>query len=271
MLTRRQFFSRSGLALFGAAGTCLAFPGASDREGDEGDRVPDGSAAKGMITPKTDKAIDSGLAFLKANQMRDGQFGTNQYMGNTAVTSLCALAFMAAGHQPNRGKYGRCVTQALQFVLSKENVTGGQPGFLHNPHASPHGPMYGHGFATLFLAEVSGMVANKELSKEVHVKLRKAVKCILESQNGEGGWRYQPFRKNGDADISVTICQIMALRRPQRRRGRVGREGQEVRRIRQALPGQAWLVPLHGAGRRRRRRAGVRPHGGRRGGAEQRW
>src|SRR5262249_52753729 len=31
-----------------------------------------------------------------------------------------------------------------------------------------------------------------------------------QSQNAEGGWRYQPGSR--DADVSVTICQIMALR-----------------------------------------------------------
>jgi hypothetical protein len=33
---------------------------------------------------------------------------------------------------------------------------------------------------------------------------------IIEAQNAEGGWRYQPVPR--DADLSVTICQIDALR-----------------------------------------------------------
>src|SRR5207247_1569898 len=33
---------------------------------------------------------------------------------------------------------------------------------------------------------------------------------IVNSQNKDGGWRYRPVRS--DADISVTVCQIMALR-----------------------------------------------------------
>src|SRR5262249_35979737 len=40
--------------------------------------------------------------------------------------------------------------------------------------------------------------------------LGRAVRLIINTQNDEGGWRYQPRR--GDADLSVTICQIMALR-----------------------------------------------------------
>jgi hypothetical protein len=70
--------------------------------------------------------------------------------------------------------------------------------------------MYSHGFATLFLAEVHGMVANAQLAREVRDLLKRAVQLTLDHQNAEGGWRYQPSSK--EADISVTVCQIMALR-----------------------------------------------------------
>jgi hypothetical protein len=210
MWTRRQFLSRAGLATLGTAGTCFALPG-DGRDGDGGrENIPDGSASKGMITPRTDRAIEAGLSYLNARRHGNGSFGTNGYTGNVAVTSLAAMAFMAAGHQPNRGPYGKVITKALEFVMDQENRDGQHPGFLHNPNASPHGPMYGHGFATLFLAEVSGMVHDKALRKRVDEKLHRAVKLILDSQNYEGGWRYMPGSR--DADLSVTICQIMALR-----------------------------------------------------------
>ena len=163
-----------------------------------------------MITPRTDQTIDRGLTFLAARRNGDGSFGTNGYKGNVAVTSLAALAFMAAGNQPNRGPYGRIVMDALRFVMSQENRGGGHPGFLHNPLGTPHGPMYGHGFGTLFLAEVTGMVHDAILRDEIDGKLHRAVTLILNSQNSEGGWRYDPDGR--EADISVTICQIMALR-----------------------------------------------------------
>ena len=66
--------------------------------------------------------------------------------------------------------------------------------------------MYEHGFATLFLAEAYGMSRAAGLRE----KLAGAVRFIVETQNREGGWRYFPERR--DADISVTICQVMALR-----------------------------------------------------------
>jgi hypothetical protein len=208
MWTRRQFLTRSGLGLLGTAGTCLALPGDNSGEADE--TLPDGSAAKGMVTVRTDQAIDRGLAFLASHRHADGSFGTNGYVGNVAVTSLAGLAFMAAGHQPNRGSYGKIVTDALKFVLSQENRLGNIPGFLHNPNATPHGPMYGHGFGTLFLAEVSGMVPDRELSRKVRDTLHRAVRVILDGQSRDGGWRYMPGVQ--EADLSVTICQIMALR-----------------------------------------------------------
>ena len=216
MWTRRQFVSRGALGVLGLGGVCLALPGQGFGRGDKGDAeaLPDGSASKDMITPQTDQAVKSGLAFLASHRNRNGSFGTNGYAGNVAVTSLAALAFMAAGNQPNRGQYGRLVTDALRYVLSQENRDRRHPGYLHNPDGTPHGPMYGHGFGTLFLAEVSGMVQDSALRDEVDRKLHLAVTLILDSQNSEGGWRYEaePRDPPHDADISVTICQIMALR-----------------------------------------------------------
>jgi hypothetical protein len=45
---------------------------------------------------------------------------------------------------------------------------------------------------------------------DLREKLERAVDLIVRTQNAEGGWRYQPRRE--DADISVTVCQVMALR-----------------------------------------------------------
>src|SRR5690606_30107826 len=59
----------------------------------------------------------------------------------------------------------------------------------------------------LFLAEVYGMTGRSDIRE----KLKKAIQLIVYTQNAEGGWRYLPQRSS-EADISVTICQIMALR-----------------------------------------------------------
>jgi hypothetical protein len=201
MWTRRQFLCRASGTLFGAGAVGLGLRALCD------DNAPDGGMPR-MITPRTKDAIERGLAYLHRNQNQDGSFGTNQHRGNIAITSLAGLAFMAGGHQPGRGRYGRDVTNALRFVLGKEDR--GIPGYLHNQNTSLHGPMYGHGFGTLFLAEVYGMAPTRRLRAELRGTLDRSVKLIINSQNPEGGWRYRPERR--DADISVTICQIMALR-----------------------------------------------------------
>jgi hypothetical protein len=206
MTTRRQFLSHSALAMLGAAGSAFALP-TETRE----NAIPDGSASKDMITPEADRAIERGLAYLANVQAQDGSFGVRPYEGNIAITSLGALAFMAGGHQPGRGLYGSNIARALKRVIDC-GAHSNPPGYLNHPPGTPHGPMYGHGFGTLFLAEVTGMVQDDSLRERLTDVLRKAVHVILDSQdrNPEGAWRY--FPNSPDADLSVTICQIMALR-----------------------------------------------------------
>jgi len=158
---------------------------------------------RNYITPKTQKAIDRGLEFLAASQHDDGSFGSGSaYPRNVAVTALSGMAFLSAGSTPGRGRYGKHVDQAVSFIVASAKPSG----YIISSDSASHGPLYGHGFATLFLAEVYGMSRNKS----VHQVLKKAVKLIVNSQNKEGGWRYYPESK--DADISVTVCLVMALR-----------------------------------------------------------
>ena len=118
------------------------------------------------------------------------------------MTSLAGLAFMASGSSPGRGPFGSQIDKALAYVMQNTSPSG----FIAVHATSTHGPMYSHGFGTLFLAEAYGMTHRPEIRE----KLQKAVRLIIDSQNIEGGWRYQPVRH--DADLSVTICQINALR-----------------------------------------------------------
>ena len=153
------------------------------------------------MTVAQHQTIDKGFAWLAAQQAEDGSFGSlSHYGAHVGITGLAGLAFMSDGHMPGRGEYGGVVDGALSFVLAHRSESG-----LLAAETS-HGPMYGHGFATLFLAEVYGMTHRSDAREA----LRKAVRLILNTQNEEGGWRYQPVRD--DADLSVTVCQVMALR-----------------------------------------------------------
>lgn len=163
--------------------------------------------SKDLITKKTQKAIDTGLAYLASEQAVDGSWGTEQLKGSVAVTSLAGLAFLSGNHRPDGSAYGKVVTKAVRYVLSREDK--GTPGFFHNPNVDQAG-MYGQGFAVLFLADAHATITDRKLKTEVKEALTRAVKLLIDSQNARGGWRYQP--KPQDADVSVTACQAVALR-----------------------------------------------------------
>ncbi len=154
------------------------------------------------ITPASRTTVDKGLEWLASKQAADGSFGSNSggYGAQSAITALSGLAFMSAGNLPGRGKYGDNVQKAVNYICKSAQESG-----LLSAEAA-HGVMYSHGFATLFLGEVYGMTGDEEVKE----KLQRAVKLIEKTQNKEGGWRYMPVPM--DADISVTICEIMALR-----------------------------------------------------------
>ncbi|MCA8954457.1 MAG: terpene cyclase/mutase family protein, partial [Planctomycetes bacterium] len=111
---------------------------------------------------------------------------------------LALMSFLAGGHAPGRGKYGDSISRGLRYMLAcvKEN------GYINDNGSR----MYSHAFATLLLAEVYGMTRRRD----VRDALQRAITVIVDSQNAEGGWRYQLFAR--ESDMSITVCQVMALR-----------------------------------------------------------
>ena len=165
------------------------------------------NAAAGEMTPELDRAVALALANLAETQNEDGSWNSGRFGKNVAITALACLAVMADGNMPGRGAYGAVIDRGVDFILS----TASENGLLAADAAN--GPMYGHGFATLFLGEVYGMTqggGDTARAQRVHEALVRAVRLIEQTQNEEGGWRYNPVPY--DADSSVTICQIMALR-----------------------------------------------------------
>jgi squalene cyclase len=154
---------------------------------------------KDEITSDLRDHIHKGLDWLKNNISNENTL--NAGGGDSAgIMALAGLAFMADGSMPDDGPYGKQVEKILDYVLKNCQESG----LITSPNYGS--PMYGHGFATLFLAEVYGMTQRSDVKE----KLQKAIRLIVQTQNKEGGWRYQPVPN--DADISVTICQVMALR-----------------------------------------------------------
>ncbi len=156
-----------------------------------------------FVTPKVQDAVEKALSYLKRTQNSDGSWGGSGAFGrNPAITGLACLAMMADGHLPGRGKYGANVERALKFLMRSVD-----PGTGYIGRESAQAQMYGHGFATLCLAEAYGMMPTPELRQ----KLQLAIRCIIRSQKADGGWRYDPS-PHGESDLSLTICQMMALR-----------------------------------------------------------
>ena len=172
---------------------------------DSGDPPPpDQFASKeNLVTEGAQRLIDSGLEYLAEHQRPDGSYGSEQYAGNIAVTSLVGLAFLSSGSTPQEGPYREHLARITDYIVAHTSASG----FVIYQNATTHGPMYDHGFGTLYLAEIYGMTDRAD----VREKLKKAVNLIIYTQNDEGGWRYVPQRVP-EADISVTICQMMALR-----------------------------------------------------------
>ncbi|MCF0233457.1 MAG: hypothetical protein HUK22_00600 [Thermoguttaceae bacterium] len=173
-------------------------------------------------------AIDESLAALARRQNPDGSFGaeTELFGRDPGAAALCGLAFLASGSSPGRGRFGeelekivdyllalsfdaeRPVDAATEKYLRDAGLTAEElDGAIANFSEKGGKPLYGHGFATFFLAQVLGETAQPDARK----KLRAAVDLIVRTQNAEGGWRYEPKRV-AVADLSVTACQLAALR-----------------------------------------------------------
>lgn len=160
-----------------------------------------------LVDAATTEAIQKGLAYLASRQVREGRFqgafGTKGYAGGVAVTSLCGLAFLCSGSTPYSGQYDRQIQRCIDFVL--KNVRGS--GYIsENGGTQRFSNMYGHGYAMLFLSQVAGMSKKAGIRE----KLESAIALTSKVQNQQGGWRYRPVK--ADADLSITVCQIMALR-----------------------------------------------------------
>ncbi len=197
-LNRREF--GIGAATLGSA---LSLPNMAmaQRKDAANEKTPDE-----LVTPAAKRAIERGLKILDRRQVKTGRdvgsFGRGGYAGGVAVCGLAGLAFMCSGSAPGDGPYGKNIDKCVDFIMANTRDTG----YIARINGSGMDNMYGHGFAMLFLSEAYGMTQKPETGD----KLRKAVKLTIKCQNNAGGWRYQPTKS--DADLSITICQIMGLR-----------------------------------------------------------
>lgn len=178
-----------------------AFANPLDRKASPNEKSP-----SELVTPAAKKAIDRALSYLVRSQVKTGRkrgaFATNGMSAGVATASLGGLALMCGGHAPGQGPYGRAIDMCTEYVMKNVRDTG----YIATRDGGSRENMYGHGFSMLFLSQAYGMTRKAEIGD----KLRKAVKLTCKCQNAQGGWRYQPTKS--DADLSITVCQIMGLR-----------------------------------------------------------
>lgn len=158
---------------------------------------------------KVDEAIDSGIQFLLKSQKKDGAIYDRGHP--TAITALSVMTLAAVGHLPiHPNENGEAMARAINYLLLDKNQN--EVGYL----GKDGGRMYGHGIVTLTLAELLGMGMSDKIDQAIRNKCQMAIDLILRSQkvpknqSQQGGWRYSPDAR--DADLSVTIWQLMALR-----------------------------------------------------------
>ena len=164
---------------------------------------PEKSAAA-MVTPAAQRAIDkaAGLAGRAAERRRHVRHRRlSRQRGH--LRAVPAWPSWPAAARP-------AAAPTAEQVTAGRRLPPGQCPAERLHHRARARPAMARCTATAsprsFLAECYGMSPRAELRE----KLAKAVKLIVNTQNKEGGWRYNPQRD--DADISVTVCQVMALR-----------------------------------------------------------
>jgi hypothetical protein len=188
---------------------------ATGRSPFEGRRGP--TRGKGLLerggSAASENAVERGLAWLARHQATDGSWrfdlsgcrcdggcrDPGTVASTTASTGIALLPFLGAGHTHVDGAYRETVTRGIYYLMSRMQPTprGGDLG---------EGTMYGHGVATLALAEAFGMTHDEALMKYV----RDAVRFIETSQDLHGGgWRYLPGQPG---DTTVTAWQLTAVK-----------------------------------------------------------
>jgi hypothetical protein len=195
---------RNGRLFSVRGGAALVFLGSMFWMGDDSARAqaPQDDAVR--VAPATEIVINGALKYLASQQMPDGSWigdKNDPASGKWAVamTSYVMMAFMANGNLPTEGPYARQVRNGLQFLLDSVQADG----TFHEGDRSHY--MYSHGLGTMVLAELYG----ETQSPSIRTKLEHVVLLIVQGQNPEGGWRYQPG--SHDADLSVTVPQTVAL------------------------------------------------------------
>ncbi|MCA9137891.1 MAG: hypothetical protein KDB00_14065 [Planctomycetales bacterium] len=171
---------------------------------------------------RVESSVDRGLHWLASQQAPDGRFPSDE-AAQPAVTSLAVMAFLARGHLPDQGPYGKQISKAIDFVLDTRRRRGYfslLPVLPPVEHLKPSQTViYNHSIAGLMLGEVYGMCSG-ERSQRIEEAIHRALIFHREVQSRTkgktsdiGGWRYgYPESPDAASDMSVTGWALMFLR-----------------------------------------------------------
>lgn len=168
------------------------------------------------------EAVTRGIQYLVAHQKPNGSFegpiSRGKVFNTNAHTALVMLALHDAGSRASDASdSGRALASAARYLCRDvaATTTEGFPGvYLGRQDLSR---MYGHGLMTQALASVVGEIEDPVLQAEIRTRVLEAVTYIRASHQvkksllNAGGWRYEGM--SIDSDISVTVCQLLALRK----------------------------------------------------------
>ncbi len=160
-----------------------------------------------VVDAPTEEILRGALRWLATKQNVNGSWnaGDNRRADHpVAMTGYVLVAFMAAGNLPEEGEYAKQVKAGLEFLLDSIGTDGQYRGVDGSKY------MYNHGIATIALGELYGQSRNPIIRENLQRAIRLIVTTQSERDRTKGGWRYQP--RPGDADISVTVLQVVALR-----------------------------------------------------------
>lgn len=201
------------VALATALSLCGAAPLAAQEEAPpaEGDPSEVVLPRPRLVDPATERAIEKGIAWLARHQGRDGSFREGGGgMGGaypTAMTALAGMAFLGHGDTPTRGRYANNLRRCVRFLLHPNMAR--RSGLITSPGEEGRS-MYGHGFATMFLACCMGETGEVELEARLKRVLEGAIRLTGQAQSKLGGWYYSPESQSDEG--SVTVTQVQALR-----------------------------------------------------------
>ena len=162
------------------------------------------------LSAKLKLSVARGLRHLIESQSASGEFDSEFPV---AAGGLAGLALLSSGADEVNGppEYATALRNCTTALLRRQKESG----YIDDGSSR----MYGHGFATLYLAQLYGTTSRQ--TKEIRSALRRALELIETSQSRDGGWDYTPNGKGTPThspaegifgDTSITVCQTMALR-----------------------------------------------------------